>query len=479
MIGDWIYLLLLGGLLYGGGTLRDILQSQARRLRMWRNAATACGLSVVGSTSAWAGRLKLEAKAGLLEVRIESAQPVNVGTRIVAVVPGPPGFREVRIRRETWGQEMPEIETGDEAFDRAFRIEGPTRLVCMLLDAEVRGLLLRANATSLVKIVGGELQAEMFDKQFAGVLPLLLKLGRRFTQKEDVVQCLVDNVLQDPEAGVRLSNLSVLVLECARSPRTDEVLRTACSDRSPKVRLRAAIELGPEGRGVLVELAESTEDDECSARAVRALGRELPFERTTAILENALRGPSQFYAIGGRRRMQTACACLETLGAIGTAEAVDILAKVLAQEESEIAAAAAQALGRTGSATAEPLLIPALSRQREDLRVAAAEALGHVGSVAAVLPLKEAAERLRWDADLTRAARQAIAEIQYRQPGASPGQLSLAGAEAGQLSLAQAEAGQLSLATDPAGQLSLSSKEAGELSLSGKEEWQEPGPEGK
>ena len=48
---------------------------------------------------------------------------------------------------------------------------------------------------------------------------------------------------------------------------------------------------------------------------------------------------------------------------------------------------------------------------------------------------------------------QAIAEIQLRLPGATPGQLSLAGAEAGQLSLAQAEAGQLSIATDAGGQL--------------------------
>ena len=60
-------------------------------------------------------------------------------------------------------------------------------------------------------------------------------------------------------------------------------------------------------------------------------------------------------------------------------------------------------------------------------------------------PLKEAAERSWIDLGLRAAARQAIAEIQSRLEGASPGQLSLTEAEAGQLSLARDEAGQLSL----------------------------------
>ncbi|HEX3526943.1 MAG TPA: hypothetical protein VH988_07735 [Thermoanaerobaculia bacterium] len=78
-----------------------------------------------------------------------------------------------------------------------------------------------------------------------------------------------------------------------------------------------------------------------------------------------------------------------------------------------------------------------------------------------MLPLKELAERSSRDPELFKATRQAIAEIQSRLPGATPGQLSLAGAEAGQLSLAQAEVGRLSLATEPAGELSLSDGEEG------------------
>jgi HEAT repeat protein len=470
-----IYLLFVGGAIWAKawkldywfsdlGKSRDI--PPASRLQIWHGAATACGLSLVESPNPWVWRLKLETGADPIEARFEG---INSGTRAVVVIPGPPGFGGVEIRRQEGEPGADEFEIGDEVFDGAFSLTGPARLLCVLLDAEARRLLRRVDAKSQVEIVRGEIRAEMIDVEVPFILPFLLDLARRFAQKVDIVQCLVDNAQRDPEAGVRLSNLLFLVRECAWSPRTVEALRTACKDPSPRVRLRAAIELGPEGRGVLLELAESTED-ECAAQAIRALGRELPIESATTILGHALNG----------HRIQTACACLEVLGGSGTA-GVDALAAALAREERAVAIAAAQALGMTASAAAEPPLIQALHRNLPDLRVAAARALGRVGSATAVLPLKEAAEPFpsdSWlDPDLRRAAYQAIAEIQSRLTGATPGQLSLTGAETGQLSLAQTE-GQLSLATDWAGQLSLHSEEAGRLSLSGEEEGGKPVPGG-
>jgi hypothetical protein len=437
----WVYLL------FSGGTLRDVLQSRARRRRLWRDAAAACGLTVVG-TSVWPRRLKLAARAGPIEVRIEGTQQ-NIGTRIVVMVPGPPGFGNVKIRREVGEQGAREIEIGDEVFDRTFSIEGPMRLVCVLLDAKARRLLLRLSAKNRVEIAGGELRAEMFDREVPAVLRLVLNLGRRFSKRTDVVRCLAENAHQDPKPGVRLRNLLLLVHECARGPWTIKALRTAGSDPSPQIRLQAGMELGAEGRDILVALAKGKTDDDCSAQAIRILGRELPFEHTTAILDRALQA----------RRIQTACACLETLGSSGNAGAVATLAEVLAQEEGELATTAAQGLGDTGSAAAEQPLILALQREQADLRITATSALARVGSAAAVLPLEEAAERASRDDGFRRTARQAIAEIQSRLPGAAHGQLTLAGAEGGQLSLATETAGQLSLPAEEAGQLSLSEDE--------------------
>ena len=435
------------GLSVLGGLLRR------RSLQVWEDAAASSGLRLLVTSRR---PLAIQAREGPLEVRIEKS-PV-IGARVVIVVPGPPGFSAVRIRREMnqslWKSE---IEVGDEAFDSTFFIEGPPPLVCALLDGEARSLLTRVNAKGRLEIVGGRLQADMSDRQVREVLALLLALGRRFAQPLDLERRLAANARGDPEAGVRLRSLLVLVHERPAHPATVEALHTACSDPSPEIRLRAAQELRAEGHNALIELAEGAVDDTWSAQAVSILGRALPFDRANVILTHALR----------RRRILTARACLESLGRRGGAEAVEILAQVMAREQGELAPAAALALGKTGSTAAEPPLILALQHEHADARTAAASALGLVGTAAAVQPLKEANERSLLHHELRRAARQAIAAIQLRLPGASPGQLSLAGIEAGQLSLAPAEAGQLSLATDPAGQLSLPAREVGPLSLGG------------
>jgi HEAT repeat protein len=277
------------------------------------------------------------------------------------------------------------------------------------------------------------------DKRIPDLLPLLVDAGRRLARPLDVPRRLAENARGDPVAGVRLQNLLALAREFPGEPETVERLRAASRDPSLEIRLRAAEHRGAEGRGVLLELAESLGDDSVSARAVSNLGQDLPFERVKALLDKAL----------AQHRLLAARACLEALGKSREDVAVGWLAKVLKQGPGELAPTAAEALGATGNPSAERPLIQALQRADDDLRIAAASALGHVGSATAVLPLQEAAERSRRSSGLRRAARQAIAEIQSRLPGASPGQLSLT----------QDEAGQLSLAADASGQLSLSDAE--------------------
>jgi hypothetical protein len=177
------------------------------------------------------------------------------------------------------------------------------------------------------------------------------------------------------------------------------------------VRLRAAMALGEEGRGTLLELVERAgADDSCAARAVAALGDRLP----ATLAESALRG-----ALEKAGRPQTAQACLEALALLGRAEAEGLMLEALRSEEVPVAVAAARALGRAGT-------------------------------VASVPPLREA---MRHRGELRSAARQAIAGIQARLTGAEPGQLSLAGGEAGALSLVDGEPGSLSLADGEPGSL--------------------------
>jgi len=429
-----------------GAGLLGVYQSHRSFRLNGQAVASSCGLQVEETSDFWSGGLSFKARAGPIRVQIFGPRRKGHGPQLVVVAPWPLDFSGVRIRPEL---EKPfgarEVEIGDDAFDSAFYIVGSTRLLLALLDAETRRLMIAANTGhDSLQIVGGELRAEAFYPQMTGVLRCLLEIARRFSQPLDIAESLAANARQDPNPEVRLRNLLFLVRELPGNPAT-EALRAACSDASPKVRLRAAKELGAEARGTLLELAESPEDDAIAAQAIWSLRRDLPLERARAILIQALR----------RRRLQTAHACLERLGHRAAAEDVDTLAKVITRENSELAAAAAHVLGGAGHPAAEPPLIAALHHERTDVRLAAAKALGRAGSAAAVLPLKEAAERSPRDQDLLRATRQSIAEIKSRLQGASPGQLSLAGAEAGKLSLAETEAGQLSLAEEQGRELSL------------------------
>ena len=143
----------------------------------------------------------------------------------------------------------------------------------------------------------------------------------------------------------------------------------------------------------------------------------------------------------------TALACVENLGASGSAEAATVLVEILEADRGVLAAAAARALGSVGDARAEQALIAALDDDSSEVRVAAAETLGRIGTPLAVVPLREASAANLLNAELRRAARQAIAEIQSRVSGASPGQLSLAEDQAGQVSLVEEDThGQVSLA---------------------------------
>jgi hypothetical protein len=374
------------------------LNRSHRRTRLWREALALCGVTEEESSRVWGLRAQLTARSYPLEVRITDAR--GRGDRAEVAIDGPEGLFAVKLSRQHLKRRTHEIEVGHKEFDDIFLVNGPIRPVCARLDATMRRQLIRVSAVcDPLEIGTGQLRVEISDEMLHHALPVLLDIGRQLAEPVDVEQRIARNARQDPEAGVRLSNLLLLIQERRSDPETLRVLRGASSDPSPAVRVRAAIELGDEE--ILLELAEHSMDDASCAQAVAHLGGKLPFELAKSILARSLR----------RGLFQTARACLEVLGQ-HRAAAVGILEKVMTEEKGELAAAAALALGTTGEAAAEPPLLQALQSEDSDLREAAAAALGRVGSVAAVQPLKEAAERSWLDLTLRRAARQAIAEIQ-------------------------------------------------------------------
>jgi HEAT repeat protein len=418
----------------------------------WSWAAEACHLTPLSRTTWIAGP---NAPARDLRVRFEmwrEGEDPNRRTRIsvnaldrgiVSLSLSP----ETRATAQAKQRGAREIETGDEGFDDEFYVTGPSAAVRAVLNHETRVLLRSLLVEVDLEVVAGELRGlireesdprERYELLLSRTLPLLLDAARRLRRPADTASQLAHNATTDREPGVRRENLLALVREYPDDPVTRETIRAACGDPSDDVRVRAASALGDEGRPTLLEVARREDSDDVAAgRAVAALGDHLTIEVAKEILGRALRS----------RRTETAHECLASLGRRADATVVPLIAKVLAIENGELAATAARALAETGLPAAEAPLLAALERDTPAIRVAAAEALGRVGSAAAVLPLKEIETQYRDDAT-RRAARQAVASIQSRLPGASPGQLSLASADAGAVSLAEDETGRLSLDRD-------------------------------
>jgi HEAT repeat protein len=462
MPGDLLFtfgLPLTIGAIAGLGTALVDRRVGRARVQRWRSVAERLGLREVVSDVPVFGKPWLSARSGRRRVRFERVKlnkshtvtyvTVEGSTGITLVPEDPTGLTRVGGDRE--------IELGDETFDAAVEVHGVPERVRAMLDAETRGIVLRMLNGRLavpgqpvvtfggkVTLVDGDLRATFNElptaptpRELADVLAAMLALAERFQGTRDVARQLAQSIETEPLWPVRLQGLQLLSTGFPNDPATIDALRHALTDDQPEVQLHAALALGVEGEERLLEIARRERvEDGISAQAIDALGEGLPADVGVSVLRQALR----------MRRMETGAACIHALGRLGGAEVEDLLIKVLSLEIGPLAVAAAQALGKTPSAEVEEALLRALARDVPELTLPLIEALGHTGSARAVLPIRDAGAGLGSDVDVRRAARQAVAEIQSRLQGASPGQLSIAEGEAGHLSLAD---------DDPRGRVSL------------------------
>jgi HEAT repeat protein len=406
---------------------------------IWEKVARAhlTGIVVADTVTGWADELAVR-----FEVHVVDG-PTN-GTRLVVWNPERP-IDGLTLRPEPRWRRSDDIELGDPAFDRLYRIDGDSTLAWTLLGVKTRRHLLELARGGRVQIANGQVEIEISNTSRPALsrrLTQVIAVARLLTQPRSVVDRLAEIAARDPQPAMRLRAVSALSREFRQEPAALRALRLACADKSAGVCLEAASAIGPAGRATLLDLAER--GARCAPQALDALDGGVSPERVIALLDRAARHGA----------IELARACLNLLGRIGSDACIaplvaqleappQTLGAILGTRSDEIAATAAAALGQTGSPRAEPPLIAALARPEMDVRTAVAQALGRVGSVAAVVSLKEAAEASS-EGDFRRTVRQAVAEIQSRI-GGSPGELSMATAESGQVSLADDRAGGVSV----------------------------------
>lgn len=398
--------------------------------------------------------------AGLQEVSIGADGSVSCreGDLTIAISPGrqrrahivsvrglAPGLRIERAGlasrlREARGSRN--VEIGDPAFDAVVTLGLPSSDLLSLFDQETRARVRAVlDAGYAVRIASGELAARLVrpawrrDDAMAATVRALVALAHRLEAPADAAARLGRMATGDPLGAVRSRALFTLIGLAPQDPRTRDVLRVGTLDPEPGIRLQAACSLGEEGAAVLQALAVHPQvDDVSAARAIDALGASFALADARPVLARA--------ADAGCVR--TAVAALSVIGRGGGAE-VPGVADVLARTEGLIAVAAVRALAAIGGPSVEAPLVAALCAPQPAVAAAAAAALATCGGVASVPELKAAEAR---GGDVRRAARSAIAAIQSRLTGASPGQVSLSGGDAGQVSVVDSADGRVSLRSE-------------------------------
>jgi hypothetical protein len=349
-----------------------------------------------------------------LDTSVQMFRDENDAPGVVAVIRG----LDPTFKLRTTGRTTGDVEVGHIGFDDHFHVQGATAMVRARLDGPTRDALVKLSRHRLrgsqLTVTDGQLravvpeasrvaQADTPDETFAQ----LAQIARRLAEPLDLVTELAKSARQDPLSGVRILCLRTLLREYPQHAELNALLREVAGDPDAAVRLEAATALGPDGRAVLDALVgDAAVEDEVAVRAAETLGPHLHAETARATLRRERGGATT------DRRPATARAC-------------------------------AAALARAGDPQDEPLLLAIAREDRdESLRVAAVRALGLVGTAQAVPSLAELAGS--GSADLRRAGREAIATIQSRLKGATPGQLSLDPGAAGQVALADDAAGRVS-----------------------------------
>ncbi len=415
-----------------------------KRIHEWTSAVSEMGLADVQSKSSLKPWIIARGEGIWLEVKQDDSYEDT------CIVIGAPDLfpQRLELRAETALAKVvsgPDVEVGDEEFDRKVLVRGHPVLAAALLDVDARRKIAELVGHGC-QIRGGRLVVSLplilrNRDQFLATVGGLLDLVRSLSNPSNPAILLASNVRIDPLPKVRLRNLELLLERFPRRSETTDVLLEAVADQAVEVRLRAAAALGEKGRSTLLEIVEDpASGDEIRADALLTLAPDLPVAKIIDIL-----------AEGSRNRSRSlTTAAISFLGQIGGEVAINKLCALLEGPDQESAATAARSLGEVGSSAVEKNLIDALDHPDPAVRLAVVGALGDVATVTAVAPL-HAAMSSTSDRELRRALPRAVAAIQARISGAEPGQLSLASA---------AEAGQVTLVVDDGqGQLSLSEEQ--------------------
>lgn len=367
-------------------------------------------------------------------------------TRIAATTDVPEGFA---FRRREAPVSSSHDVTGDAAFDQAVALEGPRVAGMAILDAPLRRRIAEAVALG-VRLEHSELVVRRpgvigDGETLANIVRVVAELARRLADahRADRVERLVNVATRDPESGVRVHALRILIDHYSDDPAARSALDRSLVDAAAEVRMMGASGVGPSG----FEAMRSIANDATLPAAARASA----LDKLVTLFPRSQSAPALTKALDDQTTAARKIAII-ALGKMRHAPALSRLVSLAGRAvEPEEQAALAQALGRLGDPSAENALLGLLDAEDSSVRTASALALGRIGGRKSVAPLTPLAASVM-GGELKKAAADAIDKIQARlaRAGGAEGQLTMSDpdSEEGQVSL-PVQDGALDLADPP------------------------------
>ncbi len=323
--------------------------------------------------------------------------------------------KEDLLRPLKQGMGIHDLEIGDDAFDRACRIDGSAVFLRVLLSAPVREKILYLQRISSELDISNDkitviIPQDTIDTKgkMNTLIQDLVQTAKNLSRSQDMHQKSIDNALHDPCPRVRVNNLSILHSRYLHLPQTLQVIESAMGDEDSDVRIFAALLAGEKGLPVL--------KDQLAAQPVST------------------------------QNLQTICSHFLEQNYSDGINSLLIYYELFAGEDSKVILL--NTLARMGNESLEDFLLHNLSAEKSvSILLALTEALGSCGTLNAVAPLYDRKKSAR-NAEWKYALQKAIASIQERS-GTKGGKgwlsLSQSSDQEGGLSLPEGEQGGLSM----------------------------------
>ena len=324
------------------------------------------------------------------------------------------------------------VSTGDAEFDKTVRLQGPEDLVLASLDADARrsiaalvgmGGEVKPNG-DIVLQHNGQLYGTPLLDEIAGLMAAVAT-ALSAVEPDQVAAAMARNAAGDPEPGVRMRNLKLLLKTYRDSPAARAAAAAGLRDADPAVRLCAAS--FAKDPGMLRQLVA----DASVAGPVRA-----------EALRHAWEGSPETVMLALDSGVEEVEIVALQVAAVGRhASMLDRVLALANGASDRLAEATAKALGAFQDPRVQPALLDLVRRDSREVRRAAAWSLGQIGAVETVEPLLQLAGQDPFE-DVQDAARLAVRRIQSRLGAVDEGRLSVTeSSDEGALSVAPDEGG--------------------------------------